>query len=148
METGTNKSLFGYLLSHLAGGVTLHTFDGDPRAARGVELLNAAQSNVRSVFTLGDTKRTLPRFDARGIDLAWIDGGHDEETAASDLRCAARAGARIVAVDDARTMPEVARALARTLEENARDYEPLVNPFYAHDARGIVFLRRRRSAGR
>lgn len=142
LETGTGKSLFGYLLSHLARDITLHTFDGDPRAARGVELLNAGQPNVRSVFARGDTKQTLPNFGGRGIDLAWIDGGHDEVTALNDLRHAARLGTSLIAIDDARTMPGVARAVVRLVEERD-DYEPFPNPFYAHDARGILFLRRR-----
>lgn len=142
LETGTNKSLFGYVLSQLARDITLHTFDGDPRAAPGVELLNAGQSRVRSVFTLGDTKETLARLDAEDIGLAWIDGGHDEATAASDLGHAARLGVPLIAADDARTMPEVSRAVERLLAERD-DYEPFPNPFYRHDARGIVFLRRR-----
>ncbi|MDT7604174.1 MAG: hypothetical protein QOF61_2171, partial [Acidobacteriota bacterium] len=142
LETGTNKSLFGYLLSHLACGVTLYTFDGDPRAARGVELLNDGQTNVRSMFTLGDTKETLADFAEEQIDLAWIDGGNDSATALSDLRHAARLRVPLVAVDDARTMPEVARAVEHVLAESD-DYESLPNPFYSHDERGIVFLRRR-----
>jgi predicted O-methyltransferase YrrM len=142
LETGTNKSLFGYVLSQLTRGVTLYTFDGDPRVAHGVEVLNAAQSNVRSIFTLGDTKQTLRDFDAQAIDLAWIDGGHDEATALSDLRQAARLRVPLVAIDDARTMPEVARAIEQVVGESS-DYERLVNPYYAHDARGIILLRRR-----
>jgi predicted O-methyltransferase YrrM len=142
LETGTNKSLFGYVLSQLARDVTLYTFDGDARVVGGGELLNAAQSKVRSVFTLGDTKQTLRDFDAQAIDLAWIDGGHDEATALSDLRQAARLRVPLVAVDDARTMPEVARAIEQVVGESS-DYERLANPYYAHDARGIVLLRRR-----
>ena len=45
-------------------------------------------------------------------------------------------------IDDARTIPDVSRAVERLLHERD-DYEPLPNPFYPHDARGIVFLRRR-----
>jgi predicted O-methyltransferase YrrM len=142
LETGTNKSLFGYVLSQLARDLTLYTFDGDERAARGVEILAAAQSNVRPVFALGDTKQTLAGLNVEGIGLAWIDGGHDEATALSDLRHAARLGVPLVAIDDARTMPEVARAVAQLLGERD-DYATLPNPFYRHDARGIVLLRRR-----
>jgi predicted O-methyltransferase YrrM len=142
LETGTGKSFFGYLLSHLARDITLHTFDGDPRAARGVELLNAAQSAVRSVFIEGDTKETFRDFVGGEIDLAWIDGGNDEATALSDLRHAARLGASLVIIDDARAMPEVASAVDQLAAERD-DYEQMPNPFYAHDARGIIFLRRR-----
>ncbi len=142
LETGTNKSLFGYVLSQLARGLTLYTFDNDSRAARGVAILDAAQSNLRSDFALGDTKQTLADFNVEGIGLAWIDGGRDEATALDDLRHAARLRVPLVAIDDARTMPEVARAVERLLGERD-DYEPLPNPFYQHDERGIVFLRRR-----
>jgi len=67
LEAGTGKSMFGYILSHLTQGVTLYTFDGDPRCVAGVELLNAVQTNVRVVLTLGDTKQTLQALDIRGF---------------------------------------------------------------------------------
>jgi predicted O-methyltransferase YrrM len=141
LETGTNKSLFGYVLAHLVHDVDLYTFDGDPRCAAGVALLNAGQANVRAHFTLGDTKQTLPAFDAAGLGFAWIDGGHDEATALSDLREAMRLAVPLIAVDDVRTMPEVARAVAAALRANPA-YQSLDNPYYQHDSRGIVLLRR------
>lgn len=142
LETGTGKSMFGYLLSHLTHGTTLYTFDGDPRCVTGVELLNAAQTNVQAVLTLGDTKQTLPACDVKDLGFAWIDGGHDEATALSDIAQAMRLGVPLLAIDDARTMPEVASAIERALHMHL-EYVRLANPFYNHDARGIVFLRRR-----
>jgi predicted O-methyltransferase YrrM len=142
LETGTGKSMFGYLLSHLTQGVTLYTFDGDPRCVTGVELLNAAQTNVRVVFTLGNTQQTLQTFDIHGLGFAWIDGGHDKVTALNDIRQAMRLGIPLIAIDDALTMPEVEKAIDCALHTHP-EYVHLANPFFAHDARGIVFLRRR-----
>jgi predicted O-methyltransferase YrrM len=141
LETGTGKSMFGYVLSHLTQGVTLYTFDGDPRCVTGVELLNTAQTNVRIVLTLGDTKQTLQALDIQDLDLAWIDGGHDETTALSDIRHTMRLGIPLIALDDTRTTPEVACAIDCALHAHP-EYVRLANPFYAHDARGIAFLRR------
>ena len=141
LEAGTGKGMFGYILSHLTQGVTLYTFDGDPRCVTGVELLNTAQTNVRVVLTLGDTKQTLQALGIQALDFAWIDGGRDEVTALSDIRHAIRLGSPLIAIDDARTMPEVARAIDCALHTHP-EYVRLVNPFYAHDARGIIFLRR------
>jgi predicted O-methyltransferase YrrM len=141
LEVGTGKSMFGYILSHLTQGVTLYTFDSDPRCATGVELLTAAQTNVRVVLTLGDTKQTLQAVDIRGLDFAWIDGGRDEVTALNDIRHAIRLGSPLIAINDARTIPEVAHAIDCALHAHP-EYVRLANPFYAHDARGIIFLRR------
>lgn len=142
LETGTHKSLFGYVLSQMVESVMLYTFDGDERCLPGVSLLNSAQRRVSAVFTLGDTKETLEKFAEPDIGLAWIDGGHDEPTAFSDLCSAMRLEVPLIAVDDARTMPEVASAIERALESRP-DYRRFFNPFYEHDGRGIVFLRRR-----
>jgi hypothetical protein len=123
LEVGTGKSMFGYILSHLTQGVTLYTFD------------------VRVVLTLGDTKQTLQAVDIRGLDFAWIDGGRDEVTALNDIRHAIRLGSPLIAINDARTIPEVAHAIDCALHAHP-EYVRLANPFYAHDARGIIFLRR------
>jgi len=85
LETGTNKSLFAFFLSHVLHHATLYTFDADPRSATGVELVNTAQTRVHAVFTLGDTRQTLADFHTHGIGFAWIDGGHDEPTCRSDI---------------------------------------------------------------
>ena len=142
LETGTAKSMFGYVLSHLLDGVTLYTFDGDPRCIPGVTLLNTAQHNVKAEFIFGDTKHTLATFNVVGISLAWIDGGHDEATARSDIQNAMRLRIPLIMCDDARTMPEVACAIDRALEANSA-YKRLTNPFFNHDSRGIVFLHRK-----
>jgi predicted O-methyltransferase YrrM len=142
LETGTGKSMFGYVLSHLVHGVTLYTFDGDPRCVPGVALLNAAQTNIQAKITFGDTKQTLSTFNVPGIGLAWIDGGHDEATVLNDIQQAIRLDIPLIAIDDARTMPEVASAINHALNAHST-YVRLENPFYDHDTRGIMFLRRR-----
>ena len=141
LETGSNKSLFGYVLSHVTHDVVLYTFDADPRCATGVELLNAAQTNVKTVFTLGDTKQALAEFHVPEIGFAWIDGGHDAATVASDLFHAMRLAVPLIAVDDTRTMPEVANAVEAALRAN-RAYRRGSNPFFEDDARGIALLER------
>lgn len=142
VETGTGKSFFGYVLSNLTSGVTLYTFDGDPRCAAGVDLLNSAQDRVKSVFTLGDTIESLPGLDAGAIGLAWIDGGRGETTALSDLEQMMKRRVPLILCDDSRTMPEVAGAIRRALEAEP-EYEQVKNPFYDYDTRGITWLRLR-----
>ena len=139
LETGTDKGYFGYVLSHLTHDVTLHTFDDDPRCEGQVRLLNDGQDRVRVAFTLGDTKETLAAFDRAGIAFAWIDGGHDEATAASDIAHAMRLGIPLIAVDDTLIMPETARAVEAALAAEPR-YRRLEHPFAAADSRGIALL--------
>jgi hypothetical protein len=40
-------------------------------------------------------------------------------------------------------MPEVARAIEQVVGECGGEYARFENPYYVHDARGIVLLRRR-----
>lgn len=142
LETGTCKSFFGYVLSQMVHGVELYTFDHDPSCLTGVNLLNAAQNNVNSVFTLGDSKQTLSLFTRDGIGLALIDGGLDESTVLSDIENAMRLGITLILCDDTRTMPEVSKAVDCALH-NHKTYERISNPYYRHDARGIAYLLRK-----
>jgi len=139
LETGTAKGLFGYVLAHLVPQATLHTFDLDPRSAAAVKLLGDAYPSLRIRFTAGDSRRTLARFRQPGIGLAWIDGGHDHETALSDLRHAMRLRIPLIAVDDM-AMHTVAAAVADALAANGA-YREMENPFREGDSRGIAFLR-------
>lgn len=141
LETGTAKALFGYVLSHLVPQATLHTFDGDPRSAAAAELLGEAMPSLQVRFTLGDSKETLAGFEEEGIDLAWVDGGHDHPTALSDLRHAMRLRIPLIAIDDTATMPEVRAAIDDALAEDGA-YREMPNPYRDGDARGIAFLRR------
>jgi predicted O-methyltransferase YrrM len=141
LETGTNKGYFGYLLAHITRDVTLHTFDGDPRCERQARILNEGQARVRVRFTLGDTKQTLAAFAEPDIGFAWIDGGHDEATAASDIGHAMRLGVPLIAVDDTLIMGETARAVDSALAAH-KGYQRLEHPFAAADSRGIALLAR------
>lgn len=136
LETGTNKGLFAYLLSLIGSGITLYTFDCDPRSAESVALLNRSQSRVRAHFYPGDSRETLRAFSERA-DFAWIDGGHDWSIALSDLLHCYRLRIPYVAVDDT-AFPSVAEAVTYVVEHTP--YEQLPNPFRKDDRRGALLL--------
>lgn len=139
VETGTNKGLFGYLLAQLLESFTLFTFDVDPRAAKAVEILEQAYPDAFLFeFIAGDTKLTLPEKCPEGALFAWVDGGHDCETAYSDLSVLMSRGVPWIAVDDTR-MPTVAAALERALAEFP-DYARVVHPWFIYDRPGAVLL--------
>ena len=140
LETGTNKCMFGYVLSRLVQDASLFTFDGDPRSARAVEILQTSQQEVRVQFTLGDTKSTLREF-REPVDLAWIDGGHDLDTALSDVNQAMRLGARSILVDDTKSMPEVAVAVRQALDAHP-EYQRVKTQLSQFDSRGVAVLRK------
>ncbi len=153
METGTNKGLFGFALFHLISEealppVRLYTFDINEKSAECIRLLNQSQNVVRSQFFHGDTKQTLLHFHEPNIDLAWIDGGHDDATAYSDLSHAIRLGIPYIAVDDIKTFPyspddpgapHLAAVVSRILQEHPK-YKQIPNPFYDRDSRGAILL--------
>lgn len=137
LETGTNKGLFGYLLSLIGRGITLHTFDCDPRSAEAVALLNRSQKNVQAQFYAGDSRETVRSFSKR-VDFAWVDGGHDGAIALSDLLNCYRLRVPYVAVDDT-AFPSVAGAVEYLIGH--APYELIGNPFRSQDRRGALLLR-------
>jgi hypothetical protein len=137
LETGTHKGHFGYLLSLVARGLTLHTCDINPHAAQAVAQLNAGQDHVACVFHAGDSRTTLPGLDVPA-QFAWVDGGHDTLVAVSDLVHCQRLRIRYVALDDT-SYPPVGEALAHCLRHTA--YSLVPNPFADHDKRKAVLLR-------
>jgi hypothetical protein len=137
LETGTHQGHFGYLLSLVARGVTLHTCDVNPHAAQAVTLLNAGQANMACVLHEGDSRVTLPALDVPA-QFAWIDGGHDTPVAVSDLIQCQRLRIPYVALDDT-AYPPVQAALAHCLRHTA--YTLVPNPFADHDQRKAVLLR-------
>lgn len=139
LETGTNKGYFSYVLSHLVSQVEIFTFDMNPQSQDCVHLINQHQSNVRVHFTFGDTRVTLPSFHQPGIGFAWIDGGHDEDTAYNDLFHAVRLGIPYIAMDDVKQFPHLAHPIGMILT-NFPQYRQLFNPFYETDARGAILL--------
>jgi len=148
LETGTNKAMFGYVLSiilphpnplPMGEGVVLYTFDIDHRAGVAAAALADAVTGMRVWFTLGDTNETLKNFD-EPIDLAWIDGGHDAKTAYNDITQAMRLGAQWILIDDAKQMASVMVAVLSAMADRP-DYERVEHPWLPQDARGVAMLR-------
>lgn len=142
VETGTNKALFGLLLTHVLPvdhRWSLHTIDINPEAARAVAALNAACRGVDAHFYAGDSRAALPRV-LREVapDLAWVDGDHSAEGCLADLRALDAARVPLILVDDATLLPEVAQALYTFLAE--AHYAAAHSPHAAADSRGIAVL--------
>lgn len=139
LETGTNKGYFGYVIDLMRDHMQLYTFDIDERAGMAAAALGDGPVTLEVVFTPGDTKQTLQRFN-EPIDLAWIDGGHEVKTAYNDICHAMRLGARWILIDDAR-LATVSLAIKVALDEHP-EYSRVSNPFWAQDRRGIAMVRR------
>lgn len=137
LETGTNKGLFGYLLSLIGKPLKLRTFDLDPRAAQAVDILNNGQSVVKAEFRAGDTRKTLAELQ-EPADFAWIDGGHASDIPMSDLLNCYRLRVPWIAVDDS-VYPGVAAAIEYMLGHTP--YESVENPYATNDRRKAVLLR-------
>src|SRR5262245_38727324 len=58
LETGTHRGFFGYLVSSLTRGATLHTMDCRAGASHSIELLNSRQGSVVCAFYHGDSRIT------------------------------------------------------------------------------------------
>lgn len=139
LETGTNKGLFAYLLSNIVTEpVTLYTFGIQPQSKACVDFLNGAQQMVGIQFYLGDSKQTMAAFFENDIQLAWVDGGHDEETAYSDIKHCIRLNIPFIAIDDLNN-PALQKVLARILEEHA-EYQVSENPFSERDSRRTTLI--------
>ena len=150
LETGTNKGLFGYFLSLIVfpskWECDLTTCDINPMSATQVAILNRGQCRVRARFVEGDTRTTLANFHYPDyFDFAWIDGGHDYDTALSDLIKCNSLKIPFIAVDDTIDAHEPGETdVRRAVDEFCEHwmYELVPNPFAAHDSRGAVLLRR------
>ncbi|MFC0213923.1 class I SAM-dependent methyltransferase [Paenibacillus chartarius] len=140
LETGTNKALFAYLLSHiLPKPATLYTFGLEPESGKCVNYLNSIQNKLQIKFYQGDSKQTLPHFHEQGIEFAWVDGGHDEVTAYSDIVNCVRLNIPYIAIDDLRHSPHLQAVVQRVLNEYP-NYKYGENPFYHKDSRGAVLI--------
>ncbi len=137
IEIGTNKGMFIYFVSLVARGVTIHTFDSDPRSAQAVELINKAQQNVVAVFHEGDSRETL-REATIAAQFAWMDGGHQDDIPMSDLMGCYRLRVPFVAVDDM-AFPAVRSAVEYMQQQTP--YRVFGNPFMRFDRRQAVLLR-------
>jgi hypothetical protein len=136
VETGTNKGLFGYLVSLLLQDIVLHTLDIHPGAAQAVKTLNAAQTKVSCIFYEGDSRVTFPQLQIHA-DFAWLDGGQQHDVILSDLLQCCRLQIPYVAVDYG-AYPSVGKAVAYTLDHFP--YTAVPNPFAANDSRGPLLL--------
>lgn len=129
LETGTNKCLFAYALTeHFKRRFIFYSFDIDENARRCALKFNEYMpfdSNVM-IFT-GDTKRTFPKMvdielydydDEERIefDLAWIDGGHEYDTALNDITCSMKLQIPKILVDDT-SGAQVANAVRDALSQ-------------------------------
>lgn len=137
LETGTHKAHFSYLARLALPHVRVDTFGIDPDSLRCVELLNEKLGRFVT-FWPGDSRRTLADFaPAEPMNFAWIDGGHDRDTCASDLQHCDRLSIAHVCVDDVRSERSVAAALDSFLRD--APYEVVDT---CPDRRGIVWVRR------
>jgi len=141
IESGTNKALLGYLLSHLGTNITLFSFDRDQRCQEAVEILNRSQTNVRTIVTVGDTKQTLAEFNQTDIDLGWIQGQPDFATVLSDIEHAMRLHVRTILINDTKIVSEVAAAVEEALALH-REYLSQIPPLGKYDSRGLLVLYR------
>lgn len=142
VETGTAKGFFGYLLGWLAQQPThLVTVDVDEATVAPVELLSRAFPQLSIGHITGDSRAVLPNLRLQGAGLAWVDGGHDEATAFSDVAACLRANVPWVLVDDTE-MPEVRRAVNRALVAYPA-YRETAHPWRRDDTRQIAVLRLR-----
>jgi len=146
VETGTNRALFGYLLSRIAAApLMLDTIDPEPRSLQAVATLNAMQDRVRAVHHCGLSGDLLPLILRRGVPgLAWVDGDHSEQGCIDDLIALADAHTPMILVDDAdHGEPGVQAAIARFLNEAPYTREAPPWALTEGDRRGIAVLMRR-----
>lgn len=141
IETGTHKYLFSYFLSHFIEGFELHTFDVNEQCLKSWELINNYTKHSFIKFHCGDSRQRLSEFNALGIDLAWIDGGHVYDVCLSDLNNCRRLKVPYVLVDDSKNIGEVQKSIESFLSEGD-DYYKVKNPYWDYDDRGITVLRR------
>jgi hypothetical protein len=136
LETGTQKALFGYVVSLLLRDVVLHTLDCHPGAAQAVSVLNAGQGNVTCVLHAGDSRVTFPGLSVPAA-FAWLDGSTQHEIVLSDLLQCYRLRVPYVAVDDTAYL-SVRKAVDYTLDHFP--YAIIENPFRENDRRGAMLL--------
>lgn len=140
LEVGTNRGFFGYIASAILGKRTLHTFDINMESSKVVPILSKVGMDV--IFNCGDSTKILNdyRID-EPVAFAWIDGGHNYEEAISDLRNAARLGAKYIAVDDIKFFAgKVNVAYIDFLTEHP-EYINIDNPYWEHDDVGIAWCK-------
>lgn len=87
----------------------------------------------------GDSKETLWETDWKP-DLVYVDGGHDYETAANDIRWAQERGAKVIIVHDIYSFPEVGQAVREQSRDGWRAVEIPVRQFPWYPQTGVAIL--------
>jgi hypothetical protein len=139
LEIGHNKGMWALLVSHLYRTAYIDAIDENPLSAKVAEIV-MADSDVFINFIKG---RSCEVFPVSGkYNYAWVDGGHDFDTALCDLDQCDRLKIPWVAVDDT-AYDSVSNAVAAWLSK--APYEEIPNPFIAADARQARLYRRHQS---
>lgn len=138
LETGTNKGLFGLLVSELTNARKLYTFDIDARSSKTAKILSE-NTDLDVSFILGNSKTTLSSFSPNeSIQFAWIDGGHSYDVCLSDLNNCSRLNIKYIAVDDTSSQP--VHDACRMFQELNKQYICIESP-YTERTRTIKFFK-------
>ena len=102
-----------------------------------------AKVGMNVIFNYGDSTQILNEYKIdEPVVFAWIDGGHKYEEALSDLRNAARLGAKYIALDDVKFFYDgrIKTAYIDFLTEH-QEYINIDNPYWEKDEVGIAWCK-------
>ncbi|MFZ4099751.1 MAG: class I SAM-dependent methyltransferase [Chlamydiia bacterium] len=128
METGFNAGFSSELFLNAYPYSKVISFDlGDHNYATAAKELIDEYFPGRHILVLGDSKHTLPQFvngSTLKADLIFVDGGHDWQTALSDLHCFRELAhpSTVVVVDD-----YYIQAIAEAVDECVRSGRFLID---------------------
>ena len=111
--------------------------------AIGVDVQPIPFEHDRFHAVIGDSKEVLATLDGVRPDLVFVDGGHDYETALSDIRWAQGREATVIAVHDIYSFPEVGRAARDAATEGWGIVELPVGQFPWYGQTGLALMTRR-----
>jgi hypothetical protein len=102
LEIGTHKANYSYIAKVNLPDVKVWTFGLEPESQICVDILNEHFNEKYITFIQGDSKVNLPKVVLKNVsfDMAWVDGGHDNYTAISDLNECKRLNIKNILVDD------------------------------------------------
>jgi hypothetical protein len=136
LETGTHKANFDYFAKTILPDIKIFTFGIDVWSANCVDKVNDYFGEKFISFYQGNSLHTLPNFKPeKQIDLAWVDGGHTEQIAYSDLMQCNRLNIPVILVDDYSLIPEVKNAIKKFVADTEYNISEITK-----DARGICRL--------
>lgn len=140
LEIGTNKGLWGFLLSHIRNIAYLTTVDVNPDSERAAEILKASTLN-QVLFINGSSIEVLPTLTPGDYDFLWLDGNHNYDYTLQDLRNAVDLRIPFIAIDDT-NMGSVQQAINDWLQTTQIVYHEVVNPFIQYDSRKVRLYKR------